>query len=726
MKIKTCYYCNKKTALLPISTMKNKNLRACFDCYNEKAEKGELPPIENITREELEEALDMLVVQELPEGTKGNMSKIGQTQQPHIYTKYGRDLTQIASVGGLDPVVGREKEIKRAIQILTRRTKNNPVFVGAPGVGKTAIAEGIAQKIVNKEVPGNLADKRIFLLDLASVVAGAKYRGEFEERLKTIVEEIKEQKNIILFVDEIHTIVGAGGAEGSIDASNILKPPLARSEIQMMGATTSDEYRKYIEKDAALERRLQSVEVTEPTGEETVAILEGLREKYESYHGVSISPEAIEAAVELSQKYITERFLPDKAIDLIDESCALYRVESEWKSKELIAVEKELTRCIEMKTKAIQEQDFETAQEAYKEEMKLNRKLKAEQTKMKQKQQQTTNVITKEKIAEVVSTWTGIPVTQLSQEEKQRMKTLAEDLKQSVIGQEEAVISVAKAIRRSKAGLKEPNRPIGAFLLSGPTGVGKTELAKSLANLVYGSEENMIRFDMSEYMSKHEVSKLLGAPPGYVGFEDEGELTKKLRKKPYSVVLFDEIEKAHPDVMNIFLQIFEDGRLTDTKGRTINAKNAIFLLTTNAGSDAYQQSKSLGFDSNEKTEERKTKDRVMEVLKGQFRPEFLNRLDDVLVFNKLSKGDMIGIAKKMVNQVVARAKTNDITIKFSEKAIEHLAEIGYKPEYGARPLRREVEKIVDMITDKRFDEEDKDVFSVGVKTKDGKTQFHIK
>jgi ATP-dependent Clp protease ATP-binding subunit ClpC len=607
-----------------------------------------------------------------------------------------RDLTAIAREGGLDPVIGRSKEIQRVIEVLSRRTKNNPVLIGEPGVGKTAIAEGLAQQIVNNEVPETLRDKRVMTLDMGTVVAGTKYRGEFEDRLKKVMDEIRQAGNIILFIDELHTLIGAGGAEGAIDASNILKPSLARGELQCIGATTLDEYRKYIEKDAALERRFQPIYVEEPTIEESIQILKGLRDRYEAHHRVSISDEAIVQAVKLSDRYISDRFLPDKAIDLIDEACSKVRLRSFTTPPNLKELEHKLEEIRKEKDAAVQSQEFEKAASLRDAEQRLREQLEETKRAWKEKQGQENSEVTVEDIAMVVSSWTGIPVSKLAQTETERLLKLEEILHSRVIGQEEAVKAVAKAVRRARAGLKDPKRPIGSFIFLGPTGVGKTELARALAEAMFGDEDALIRIDMSEYMEKHSISRLVGSPPGYVGYEEGGQLTEKVRRKPYSVILLDEIEKAHPDVFNILLQVLEDGRLTDSKGRTVDFRNTIVIMTSNVGADALKRNKYVGFNVQDESQQYKDmKSKVMDELKKAFRPEFLNRIDEIIVFHSLEKKHLKEIVTLMVEQLKKRLKEQDIELELTNAAIEKLAEEGYDREYGARPLRRAIQKHIE-------------------------------
>ncbi len=607
-----------------------------------------------------------------------------------------RDLTAIAREGSLDPVIGRSKEIQRVIEVLSRRTKNNPVLIGEPGVGKTAIAEGLAQQIVNNEVPETLRDKRVMTLDMGTVVAGTKYRGEFEDRLKKVMDEIRQAGNIILFIDELHTLIGAGGAEGAIDASNILKPSLARGELQCIGATTLDEYRKYIEKDAALERRFQPITVDEPTIEESIQILQGLRDRYEAHHRVSINDEAIIQAVKLSDRYISDRFLPDKAIDLIDEAGSKVRLRSYTAPPNLKELEQRLEEVRKEKDAAVQSQEFEKAASLRDSEQRLREQLEETKKTWKEKQGQENSEVTVEDIALVVSSWTRIPVSKLAQTETDKLLNMEEILHSRVIGQEEAVKAVSKAVRRARAGLKDPKRPIGSFIFLGPTGVGKTELARALAESIFGDEDAMIRIDMSEYMEKHSTSRLVGSPPGYVGYDEGGQLTEKVRRKPYSVVLLDEIEKAHPDVFNILLQVLEDGRLTDSKGRTVDFRNTILIMTSNVGASTLKRNKYLGFNVQDEGQDYKDmKGKVMDELKKAFRPEFLNRIDEIIVFHSLEKKHLKEIVTLMSDSLTKRLKEQELDLEVTDAAKEKIAEEGYDPEYGARPLRRAIQKEIE-------------------------------
>lgn len=618
----------------------------------------------------------------------------GKTKTPSL-DEFGRDLTLAAQELRLDPVVGREKEIERVIQILARRTKNNPVLLGEPGVGKTAVAEGLAIRIVNAEVPDILDGKKVIQLDMGLLVAGTKYRGEFEERLKKIMDEIRQAGNIILVIDEMHTLIGAGAAEGAIDAANILKPALSRGEIQVIGATTSDEYRKYIEKDPALERRFQPVMIDEPSIDESIEIIKGLKPKYEEHHKLIISDDAIVAAVKMSSKYINDRFLPDKAIDVIDEASSKVRLKASNLCPEAKALEKQLKSLIKEKEDSIRNQEFETASQLRDDEADLRDRIRDVSAKWRDEHEANKPTVTAENVAEVVAMMTGVPVTKLTEGESERLLKLEETLHKRVIGQNDAIVAISKAIRRARVGLKAPNRPIGSFIFCGPTGVGKTELAKALAEAMFGSEDNMIRVDMSEFMEKHSTAKLIGSPPGYVGYDDGGHLSELVRKKPYSVVLFDEIEKAHPDVFNIMLQILDDGRLTDSKGRHISFKNTVIIMTSNVGASMITNTSKLGFTTAEdesKSKYEKLKDTVSEEMKKAFRPEFLNRIDETIVFSHLSKEEIRQIVDLMLKDLFKRLAEKELNIEVSDEVKDHLAECGYSEAYGARPLRRLIQR----------------------------------
>lgn len=642
--------------------------------------------------------------------------------------KFGRDLTKAAKNGEIDPVIGREKEIARVIQILSRRTKNNPVLIGEPGVGKTAVAEGLALEIANGNVPEILKDKNVVSLDLTGMIAGAKYRGDFEERIKAAIDEVKKSNDTILFIDELHTIVGAGAAEGSADAANILKPSLARGDFQVIGATTLNEYRKYIEKDAALERRFQPVKVGEPTLEQTVEILKGLRDSYEAHHKVKITDEAINAAVTLSSRYIADRYLPDKAIDLIDEGASKVRLAALTSPPNVKELEDRIADFEKEKASAVNEQDFERAAKLRDEQKEVQAQLDNAKREWQERQKNSSGEVTAEDIAKIISDWTGIPVVQLTKEESERLLNMEQLLHKRVIGQDEAVSAISRAIRRGRVGLKDPKRPVGSFIFLGPTGVGKTELCKALAQAVFGDENAMLRLDMSEYMEKHTVSKLIGSPPGYVGFEEGGQLTEKVRRKPYSVVLFDEIEKAHPDVFNMLLQILEDGRLTDSQGRTVDFKNTVIIMTSNVGARLItEKQKSLGFisDENEKEQDNKNiKELVMGELQNVFRPEFLNRVDDIIVFNKLTQDEIKQIASKMLDVLAKRLEKLNIKITFTDSAVTAIADKGFDESYGARPLRRAIQsEIEDVLSEKMLEGSVKENSSVICAYSDGKFTF---
>ena len=665
-----------------------------------------------------------------PEDSVGKNDKSASKSDGNVPTlsKFGRDLTAEAKKGKIDPVIGREKEIERVIQILCRRTKNNPCLIGEPGVGKTAIVEGLAQKIAEGAVPDILQNKRVFTLDLTGMVAGTKYRGDFEERIKSVIEEVTKAGDIILFIDEVHTIIGAGSAEGSTDAANILKPSLARGEFQLIGATTISEYRKNIEKDSALERRFQPVNVAEPSEEDAILILKGLKDKYEAHHKVKITDEAITAAVKLSTRYISDRFLPDKAIDLIDEAASKVRLSVCAAPPELKELEEKIAAAEAEKDEAINSQEFERAASLRDSEKKLKAEYEKARDDWKKQNSHCNGEVGEQDIAEIVSSWTGVPVSQLTEEESARLLRLEDELHNRIVGQDEAVTAVAKAIRRGRVGLKDPKRPIGSFIFLGPTGVGKTELCKALAQAMFGSENMMIRLDMSEYMEKHTVSKLVGSPPGYVGFEEGGQLTEKVRRNPYSVILFDEIEKAHPDVFNMLLQILEDGILTDSQGRRVDFKNTVIIMTSNVGARLITEKKvSFGFGESGKDDNKDVKELVLNELKNTFRPEFLNRVDDIIVFSKLDKEQIAEICVKMLNNLSERLKNLNITAEFDDSVKYALAEKGFDPVYGARPLRREIQnKIEDPLSEKILDSSVKNGDTVVCTYKDGNFEFTVK
>ena len=677
------------------------------------------------------------IVKVLEEDENINMQDGGSNKNSGSYNstptlnQYGTDLTKEASMGKLDPVIGRKNEIERVVQILSRRTKNNPCLIGEPGVGKTAVVEGLAEKIVQGDVPELLKNKRVVTIDLSSMVAGAKYRGDFEERIKKALNEVKKAGDVILFIDEIHTIVGAGSAEGAIDAANILKPLLARGEIQLIGATTLNEYRKYIEKDSALERRFSPVTVNEPTHEETVQILKGIRDKYEAHHNIKITDEAINSAVELSTRYINDRFLPDKAIDLIDEASSKIRLTSLEEPESIKELENKIQNMNQEKEDAVKIQKFEKAAKLRDEVNSLKEELEKEKNKWKNKKTKTIPKLTEEDIAKVIASWTGIPAAKITQDENKKLKNLDKELHKRVIGQNEAVEAVAKAIRRSRVGLKNPNRPIGSFLFLGPTGVGKTELSKALAESLFGTEDSIIRIDMSEFMEPHSVAKLIGAPPGYVGFDDGGQLTEKIRRKPYSVILFDEIEKAHPDVMNMLLQILEDGRLTDSQGRTVNFKNTVIIMTSNIGARLITEKKSLGFanssDEDEAKEYEDIKKNVMAELKKELRPEFINRIDDIIVFHKLNDDEIRSIIDLLLRNVEQRLVEQGLNIKIDKSVKELIAKKGVDKEFGARPLRRAIQNIVeDKLAEEILDGNIKTGVEAKLVAKDDKVELKVK
>jgi ATP-dependent Clp protease ATP-binding subunit ClpC len=658
-------------------------------------------------------------------GSAAAAASPGRSKTPTL-DEFATNLTQAAQELRLDPVVGREKEIERVIQIMGRRTKNNPVLIGEPGVGKTAIAEGLAQRIVNGDVPDILQDKKIVQLDIGLLVAGTKYRGEFEERLKKVMDEIRQAGNIILIIDELHTLIGAGAAEGAIDAANILKPALSRGELQCIGATTISEYRKHIEKDAALERRFQPVFVEEPSVEESIEIMQGIREKYEAHHKLIITDEALEAAAKLSSRYITDRFLPDKAIDLIDEASSRVRLGASALPPEGKELEKQLKGIIREKEQAIRNQAFEQASDLRDKEAEMREKIRELAEDWKKKQEEQEIKVTAEHIAQIVSSWTGVPVSKLTESESEKLMKMEDTLHERVIGQHDAVTAISKAIRRARVGLKNPSRPIGSFIFSGPTGVGKTELAKALANYFFGSEDNIIRVDMSEYMERHTVSKLIGSPPGYVGFNEGGQLTEMVRRKPYSVVLFDEIEKAHPDIFNVLLQILDDGRLSDSKGRTVDFKNTIIIMTSNVGARAIENNESFGFavQIDEDAKYEKMKEKVMDELKRTFRPEFLNRLDDTIIFHQLTKEEIRKIVDIMAKDLMDRVKAQNMELTITDDVKDALAKEGYSPTYGARPLRRVIQKkIEDEISEEMLMGKFKEGDQITTVLKDSKITF---
>lgn len=659
---------------------------------------------------------------------RGNSGKRGSSTP--ALDSYSRNLTQMALDGKLDPVIGREHEIQRVIQILSRRTKNNPCLIGEPGVGKTAVVEGLAQRIAAGDVPDTIADKRVMTLDLSGMVAGSKYRGEFEERIKKVIAEVVEAKDVLLFIDEIHTIIGAGGAEGALDASNILKPSLARGELQLIGATTINEYRKYIEKDSALERRFQPVTVDEPSEEESIAILKGLRSRYEEHHRVEITDDALEAAVKLSSRYINDRFLPDKAIDLIDEAASKVRLSNYTKPSKIKDYEAQIDDLEEEKESAIRDEAYEKAGDIKKKQEKLKEKIRLTLEKWEKEKETRKLVVGENEVADVVAGWTKIPVKKLAQEESERLKNLEGILHERVVGQEEAVTAVSKAIRRGRIGLKDPKRPIGSFLFLGPTGVGKTELSKALAEAMFGTESALIRVDMSEYMEKHSVSKMIGSPPGYVGYGEGGQLSEKVRRNPYSVILFDEIEKAHPDVFNILLQVLDDGHITDAQGRKIDFKNTIIIMTSNAGAENIIAPKRLGFGvaTDAKADHEFMKGRVMEEVKRLFKPEFLNRIDEIIVFHQLTKEHMKGIADIMLRGIEKRSKEQlGITLTVNEAAKDLLIDKGYDDKYGARPLRRTIQSLLeDKMAEEILDGKLKKGVNVEVGCEEGKLTFTVK
>lgn len=683
----------------------------------------DLPKIYNEIINVINETEDISQDKGTNKGEKGSFNSTPTLNQ------FGEDLTKKAVDGKLDPVIGRNEEIQRVIQILSRRTKNNPCLIGEPGVGKTAIVEGLALKINNSDVPEVLKNKRVVCLDISGMVAGAKYRGDFEERIKKALGEIKKAGDVILFIDEIHTIVGAGSAEGAIDAANILKPMLARGEIQLIGATTIEEYRKYIEKDTALERRFSPVTVNEPTAKDTITILKGIRDKYEAHHNVKITDEAIEAAVNLSVRYINDRYLPDKAIDLIDEASSKARLKTYTEPEDLKKMQEEIDSIVKDKEEAVRSQKFEKAAKLRDNEKALREKYEQEEKKWKNKKTKTIVTISEENIADVIALWTGIPAKKITEDENSRLRNLEQSLHERVIGQNEAVEAVSKAIRRGRVGLKDPSRPIGSFLFLGPTGVGKTELSKALAESLFGDDNALIRIDMSEYMEPHSISKLIGSPPGYVGFEEGGQLTEKIRRKPYSVILFDEIEKAHPDVMNMLLQILDDGRLTDSNGRTVNFKNTVIIMTSNVGARLITDKKSLGFsnngeESNEQKDYETTKKEVMAELKREFRPEFLNRIDEIIVFHKLNDEEISKIIDIMLKEVKNRLSSQKYEIEFTPEVKNLISSKGIDKNFGARPLRRTIQNLIeDKIAEAILDGKIQKGEKIKVDVKDGEIKI---
>jgi ATP-dependent Clp protease ATP-binding subunit ClpC len=671
-----------------------------------------------------EEVLEFLGA-EPPQHAEKEKSSAQQKSKTPALDAFGRDLTELAREGKLDPVIGRKREIERVIQILSRRTKNNPVLLGEAGVGKTAIVEGLAQAVVNAEIPEILRDRRIVVLDLAMMVAGTKYRGQFEERIKAVMTEVRRAKNVILFIDELHTLVGAGGAEGAIDASNVLKPALSRGEVQCIGATTLDEYRKYIEKDGALERRFQTILVEPPSKDETLEILKGLRDKYEAHHRVQILDSALEGAVELSTRYITGRFLPDKAIDVIDEAAARVRLKAMTQPPGLKELDEEIGKLEKEKDESVANQDFEKAAALRDTAFKLKKKKEVVQKEWRDSAKEVDGIVDEQVVAETVANMTGIPLQRLDKDEAKRLMNMEDELHKNVVSQDDAIRAIAKAVRRSRSGLKDPHRPMGSFIFLGPTGVGKTHLAKTLAKFMFGEEEALIQVDMSEYMEKHNVSRLVGAPPGYVGYEEGGQLTEKIRRRPYAVVLLDEIEKAHPDVFNMLLQIMEEGHLTDSFGRKIDFKNVILIMTSNIGAEIIKNQTSLGFQKNtlEVTYE-KMRESLMKEIEKHFRPEFLNRVDEVIVFKPLGKEEMKRIIEIQIEEVRARLKDRDIALQLTDAAKDFLIEKGFDPEFGARPIRRAIERFVeDPLSDAILKGEIKENSVVKVKTKDGQIQL---
>lgn len=715
MEKKICKICDTRHALYNVTLASQENLPICMHCLRLKMESGEV----HLKGKEKIEFLEKLstsiqrVSTDTPLTAHGNIAEDNtpKEQKPIFSLQFGHDLTQKAREGKIDPIIGRSKEIESTLRVMKRRFKNNPILLGEAGVGKTAIVEALASRIVKGEVPDNLKNKKIISLSVGNLIAGTKYRGEFEERMKKIIDEAKERDDIILFIDEIHTLT-SGGGDGSMDAGQMLKPALSRGEIQVIGTTTLEEYRKHIEKDAALERRFQKVYISEPTKEESVEIIKGIKSKYEDYHSVIISDEVVVSAVDLSEKYISDRMLPDKAIDLIDEACAHKRLSNSDTDASFSVVQNQLSVMNAEREKVAMSRDFVAAKKLSLQEIKLQKNLL-----VKQKTQAQLNTITTDDLAYVLNQWTGIPTQKMTKKEIEKLRTFKDDLKNRVKGQDKAIEVLSKSIKRNQVGLKDDNRPVGVFMMLGPTGVGKTELAKALTELLLDDENKMIRFDMSEFMEKHSVSKLIGSPPGYIGYEDEGKLTKAIRNNPYSVVLFDEIEKAHPDVTNILLQLFDEGRISNAKGRVIDAKNVVFIMTSNVGSDLYSSKQtSLGYNTtNTDVLEKDLDEKIKKRLKEHYKPEFLNRIDDFLIFNKLTKDVMVEITHKFVNDLTRKLHKTGISMKFSKTALDLLAEKGYDPENGARPLKRKLDDLSTLIADKIIDGDNVTELSIQVR-----------
>lgn len=710
-----CQVCEDRYALYKILTSNNHPVSICMICLREKISSGDFK-VKGQDRVDFLNNLSTSISQDNKQESENlpaanTLNKTAKKDEKKLFVlNFGFDLTKKAKENQLDPIIGREQEIENALRIMNKRTKNNPLLVGEPGTGKSAIVEGIAHRIASGNVYENLKNKTLVSLSVANLIAGTKYRGEFEDRLKKIVEEASERKDVILFIDEFHQITSGGGGE-SLDAGNMLKPALARGDIQIIGATTSDEYRMHIEKDKALSRRFQKVIVDEPSTEETVEIIKGIRPKYEAFHSVSISDEVIMESVALSEKYINDRRLPDKAIDLIDEACALISISNHSSKDDIRNLQDDIDYTGLEKEEHLEKGNLTDAQDAVKKEKQLQKQMNDKKQELKNRLS-----ISKDDLAFILNKWTGIPASNMTTKEIERLQTLESDLMRRVKGQDSAIKSISNSIKRSQVGLKDDNRPVGVFLFLGPTGVGKTELSKALTSQLLASEDNMIRLDMSEYMEKHSVSKLIGSPPGYVGYEDEGELTKKLRQKPYSVVLFDEIEKAHPDVQNVLLQLYDEGRITSGQGLTVDAKNAVFIMTSNVGSDLYGAPKrSVGYSTNLDSEEKDLKEQIMSRLKSTYRPEFLNRIDDFIIFNKLSKEAMLGIAENMTQQLVTKLSDQEKKLSFTEEAIKKLSEEGFDPEFGARPLRRKLDDIKTLIADKLVENYSAEVITVQVK-----------